>query len=130
VSCGGGHDEEGCGGERCGGGRGSNRGLTGPRPGIVSGRGQEVCGSMWLHPTGQMSLQGCLETSVCPALSPFFPFFILLLLVMSRSSPSGAAAVTGATAVDAIVELETSMAKPLGGAGGRSSSGHHRSWRH
>jgi hypothetical protein len=26
-------------------------------------------------------------------------------------------------------ELETSMAGPLEGAGGRSSSGHHRSWR-
>jgi hypothetical protein len=46
-------------------------GATGgsPRPGVVSSRGQEGCGSKCLHPTGQTSLKGCLETSVCPAFS-------------------------------------------------------------
>jgi hypothetical protein len=57
------------------------------KAGAVSGRGQEVCGSKWLHPVGQTSLQGCLETSVCPALSPFFPFFIPLLPFYSGPLP-------------------------------------------
>jgi hypothetical protein len=57
--CGGGRDEEGCGGEGREGGHGegsdcqgrrSSRGLIGPRPGAVSGRGQEDCGSKWLAP--------------------------------------------------------------------------------
>jgi hypothetical protein len=50
----------------------SCRGLTGPWPGTLSGRGQEGCGSKRLHPTSQTSLQVCLETSVCPAFSPLF----------------------------------------------------------
>jgi hypothetical protein len=41
--------------------------------------------------------------SVCPALSPFFAFFILLLPFLSRSSPSGTTAVTGAAATDVVV---------------------------
>jgi hypothetical protein len=54
-----------------------------PRPGVVSSRGQEGYGSKCLHPVGQTSLKGCLETSVCPAFSPpplsFLWGFILLL---------------------------------------------------
>jgi hypothetical protein len=45
-----------------------------PRPGVVSGRGQEGCGSKCLHPAGQTSLKGCLETSICPAFSPPYLF--------------------------------------------------------
>jgi hypothetical protein len=37
-----------------------------------------------------MSLQECLETSVCPAFSPFLWGFILLLPFLPRSSPFGA----------------------------------------
>jgi hypothetical protein len=48
---------------------GAAGGSPAPRPGALSGRGQEGCGSKPLHPTSQMSLQGCLETSVCPAFS-------------------------------------------------------------
>jgi hypothetical protein len=51
---------------------GAADGLTGSRPSAIIGRGQEACGSEWLHLAGQMSLHGCLETSVCPALSPLF----------------------------------------------------------
>jgi hypothetical protein len=56
-------------------------------------------------PASQTSLHGCLETLICPDLSPFFFFFcfILLLPFLSRSSPSGVAAVTGAAAVHAVV---------------------------
>jgi hypothetical protein len=50
-----------------------------------------------------MSLQGCLETSVCPTLSPFFPFCHSLTTFLSKSSSSGAATVTGAAVADVVV---------------------------
>jgi hypothetical protein len=50
-----------------------------------------------------------LESSICPSFSPpflhFFFGFILLLPFLSRSSPSGATAVTGVAAVDAVVRV-------------------------
>jgi hypothetical protein len=84
----------------------SSRGHTGPQPGAANGRGQEVCGSEWLHPAGQMSLQGCLETSVCPALSHFFLLFFFFYSVttsLPRFSSSGAAVVMGVAAANAVV---------------------------
>jgi hypothetical protein len=71
----------------------------------VSGRGQDGCGSKWLHPARQMSLQGCLETSVCPAFPPSFFLcgFTLLLPFLPRSSPSGAAIATSTATADAAV---------------------------
>jgi hypothetical protein len=75
---------------------------TGPQPGTLSGRGQEGGGSKWLYPTSQMSLQGCLETSVCPAFSHLFFTAGLHSLITSpflpSSSPSSAATAMGTTA--------------------------------
>jgi hypothetical protein len=121
----GGRDEEGCRGEGHGGGhdKGSScrggcwqncergcrscRGLTGPRPDALSGRGQDGCSSKWLHPASQTSLHGCLKTSVCPAFSPPFLLFlwglILLLPFLPGSSSSGTATATGMTTADAAV---------------------------
>jgi hypothetical protein len=68
---------------------------------------------MRLHPVGQTSLHGCLETSVCPAFSPpflLFYGFILLLPFLPRSSPSGAATVIGTTAADVVVRVAPGLA--------------------
>jgi hypothetical protein len=50
-----------------------------PRPGaLLSGKDQEGGDSKRHHPTGQTTLQGRLETSVCPAPSLFLQGFILI----------------------------------------------------
>jgi hypothetical protein len=107
----GGHGEAGHGGEGYGGGHGegsgcrgrrSSRGVADPQPGAASGRGQEACSSEWLHPVGQTSLQGYLEISVCPALSPSF-LLLFFTTFLFRSASSGAATATGAAAADAVV---------------------------
>jgi hypothetical protein len=101
-------------GEDCGR---SCRGLAGPRPCTLNGRGQEGGGSKWLHPTSQMSLMGCLETSVCPASSLFFgASFSDYISFLPSSSPSGvatmmgmAASAIGTAATDAAVRATPGM---------------------
>jgi hypothetical protein len=98
------------------GGRRSCRGLADPVPGaLLSGRDQECGNSKQLHPAGQTTRQGHLETSVCPTPPPFFFVARLHFEYVSfsySSSSSGATTTTGTafpvigtTAAEKVVEV-------------------------
>jgi hypothetical protein len=58
--------------------RGGWRGLISPRSGAFLRNGRQEGGdAKWLLSTGQMALEGRLETSVCPkVIAPCFVFFL------------------------------------------------------
>jgi hypothetical protein len=60
-------------------------------------------------PSGS-TLQGCLETSVCPAFSPFFVGLHSLITFLPRSSPSGTSTAMVSAAADAAVRATPVLA--------------------